>query len=277
MGGPAAPVYADLYARLIPGDGPADLAESLHRLQAAAAAGFRYLYLPRLPAPRGRAHAGAAAAGPDPAAWAARLQVAADALGLPLRLGVSTYLRLAQAAAAADGELAAAALPDGRTVLTLLPRTHDLKLPARLAGDIARRGFTPACFRPETHPEVQRQPELARYLLQAGALLVLDVGSLAGLHGHGARAAALRLLRLSHYALAAGFLGHEAGLIDPQAVRAEVSRLPFWSPRARERLDGLLWERAARLLAPAGHPAPSPGAGTRPGQAGTRREGGSGS
>lgn len=239
------PVYVDLRARLVPGDGAADLAQSLAWLRLAAERGFRRLYLPdEQPGDR---RAGTAPPGTDAAGWAQRLSVAARALGLPVEVGTLAYLPLRRAVTAADAELRARVLPGTPLLFVHLPRTPELKSPARMAGDLRRRGFQPAVFAPELHPEVQRIPELSRYLLQAGAILVLDVNSLLGRHGHGAAVTARRLQRLGWYALAAAFFGDPRGPVHPETLRTMLAEVETFRPRARVRLEELLWQRAARL------------------------------
>ncbi|MDI3317560.1 MAG: hypothetical protein QJR14_08105 [Bacillota bacterium] len=143
---------------------------------------------------------------------------------------------------------AGAVLPGTRFLLLDLPFSHDLKAPARRIGDLRRGGWQPFLFAPERHPEVRRQAELSRYLRQAGGWLALDVNSLLGRNGNGARVAALRLVRLGWYSFCAPFLGHPEGPVAPQEV-AEIlrraERRPSWQPGE---VETLATGRLARLF-----------------------------
>ncbi len=231
------PGWVDLHARLTPrGSG---LTDALAHLEWAARAGARRLYVPAAPDPARRQATGQASE---------RLRVAAGALGLSVRVEPLPYLPLERSAALGPGELAGLTVPGTNVVCLTLPRTKELKSPARRVGRLWRLGFVPAVFGPEAHPEVQRLPELVRYLLQVGALLVLDAANLVGYHGEGARVTARRLQRLGYYTLVAGYVGHPRGPIPMDAVRAELERVVPWRGQATRAYDELLWGRAARLV-----------------------------
>lgn len=244
----------ELRARLRPGDGPADLAEALAWLRWAGAAGFRLLFFD--PGAADEEEAGR---------WLARLQVAAEALAPALEVRAARWLPLPRAARLERRELARVALGGGRLLPLELPFSHDLKAPARLVGDLRRAGWEPLLFAPELHPEVQRQAELSRYLLQAGGWLVLDAGSLAGRNGHGARVAALRLVRLGWYSFCAGFLAHPGGPVAPEEVLELLRRAPRRRPWRPGEAEALVEGRLGRAFGafgpfggPGGHPALPP-------------------
>lgn len=126
-----------------------------------------------------------------------REAVRAADLGLSVRRGVPTEL---------SGPVSTAEQIWGNDcVFVRLPSRCDLKLVARVLGERARSGFTPVIIGAETSPEVQRQPELLRYLLASGAVLCGLAGSVTGKYGNGCRVAARRIAALGYYHLFAGY------------------------------------------------------------------------
>lgn len=98
-------------------------------------------------------------------------------------------------------EGAARCLPyrGGRAVLVELPPTaFPLRLEHRFA-DLTRRGVRPVLAHPERYEPVWDDPTRLDGLLDAGALLLLDVAALAGKYGRRPRRAAEALLEDGYY------------------------------------------------------------------------------
>jgi protein-tyrosine phosphatase len=95
----------------------------------------------------------------------------------------------------------ARALPyrGGRTALVeLSPSAFPLRLDHRFA-DLARRGLRPVLAHPERYEPVWDDPARLEVLIDAGALLLLDVAALAGKYGRRPRRAAEALLEGGYY------------------------------------------------------------------------------
>ncbi len=83
----------------------------------------------------------------------------------------------------------------GKYVLVELPM---LRIPPQakdFAFKMRIKGFVPVLAHPERYADVARRPERAAELRDAGYLLQLNLGSLAGMYGRGARKAAEWLLK----------------------------------------------------------------------------------
>ncbi len=95
----------------------------------------------------------------------------------------------------------------GSSVFVQLPPGRcDLKRVARVLGEIVRSGFAPVVVGAERSAEIQRQPELLRYLLAAGAVLCGLAGGITGKYGNGCRVTARRIASLGYYHLFAGYV-----------------------------------------------------------------------
>lgn len=89
--------------------------------------------------------------------------------------------------------------PGGHAVLVELPvRAFPARLPHRFA-DLARRGLTPVLAHPERYEPVWREPAVLEPLLDAGAVLLLDVAALSGKYGRAPQKAAEALLGEGYY------------------------------------------------------------------------------
>ncbi len=87
----------------------------------------------------------------------------------------------------------------GKTVLVELPVTS---FPLRLANrfsDLARRGVRPVLAHPERYEPVWDDPSVLDPLLDAGAVLLLDVAALSGKYGRRPKKAAEHLLEQGYY------------------------------------------------------------------------------
>lgn len=139
-------------------------------------------------------------------------------------------------------------MPDGlwgsSSVFMAPPETRDLKTLARSLGELSRSGYEPVVVGPELNPEIQRIPELLRYLLQAGAVCCGLVGSMVGSAGSGARFTAERLASLGYYTFMAGYVQARCPVED-LAVRLGQVR-PSWRS-TQSGVDSVLMERGRRL------------------------------
>ncbi len=136
----------------------------------------------------------------------------------------------------------------GRLLFVHLPPDKDLKMLARKIRILSFGGITPVVLAPERNPEVERLPELARYLLQSGAQLSLDAGCLLGEEGAGAGRTARRLLELGFISLISGYLRGDMRPIDPMRVWEVVEdtpRAPWWRSH---QASGSIFSRARRLV-----------------------------
>ncbi|MFO8060540.1 MAG: hypothetical protein R6U70_07795 [Bacillota bacterium] len=111
-------------------------------------------------------------------------------------------------------------------VFVQLPGKCDLKQMARVMGEIARSGFTPVVIGAARAPEVQRQPELLRYLLNAGAVLCGMAGCAGGKYGSGCRMAARRIAALGYYHLFAGYVQDRVSVTGVARLLEDVR--PSW-------------------------------------------------
>ncbi|MBI5547681.1 MAG: protein tyrosine phosphatase, partial [Deltaproteobacteria bacterium] len=108
---------------------------------------------------------------------------------------------------------------------------------------LQRKGVRPVFAHPERCAEFQELPR-AEEATRLGAVLQLDLGSLAGTYGRQAKKTALRLLEAGLYSLAATDL-HEASSSE-RWVRQALKELENRAGRAG--LTRLLAENPARLL-----------------------------
>jgi protein-tyrosine phosphatase len=120
--------------------------------------------------------------------------------------------------------LAGAALPypGGHAVLVEFP---SLAFPLRVADrffDLMRRRVRPVIAHPERYEPVWSDPSLLDPLLDGGAVLLLDVASLAGKYGRAPRKAAERLVEAGYYQAACSD-AHRAK--DVKDVKDGIARL----------------------------------------------------
>jgi protein-tyrosine phosphatase len=96
-------------------------------------------------------------------------------------------------------EGAALPYPGGRAALVEFPpRLFPTKVTHRFF-DLRRRGVRPVLAHPERYEPVWDDPEVLDPLLDGGAVLLLDVASLAGKYGRASRRAAERLVEGGYY------------------------------------------------------------------------------
>lgn len=103
--------------------------------------------------------------------------------------------------------------PGGHAVLVELPVRS---FPARLAdrfSDLSRRGLTPVLAHPERYEPVWKDATVLEPLIDAGAVLLLDVAALVGKYGRAPRKAAEVLLDEGYY-YAACSDAHRAGDVE---------------------------------------------------------------
>lgn len=115
----------------------------------------------------------------------------------------------------------------GSSVFVQLPPGRcDLKRIARVLGEIVRSGFSPVVVGAARSAEIQRQPELLRYLLAAGAVLCGLAGGVTGRYGNGCRVTSRRIASLGYYDLFAGYVQEQV------PVREVIAHLedarPIW-------------------------------------------------
>lgn len=120
-----------------------------------------------------------------PEVTAAAIHAEATAVNLALRAAdVDVQVRtgaevaLSRAGELSDGELELLALGGGHYVLLEFPWTSVAAGAVNALRAFARRGFGIVLAHPERSPMLQRNVELVRELVDAGALCCLDVGSL---------------------------------------------------------------------------------------------------
>lgn len=163
----------------------------------------------------------------------------ARALGLGMTLHRRVPARLGR-----ESNPVSSAVWGSSSVFMPAPRTRDLKTLARSLGEMSRSGYKPVIVGPELNPEIQRLPELLRYLLAAGAICCGLAGSLMGSAGSGARFTGERLAALGYYSFIAGYVQARCPMEDLAARLGQLR--PSWR-RTQSRLDSVLMERGQRL------------------------------
>ena len=102
----------------------------------------------------------------------------------------------------AEGPLHSLPYAGGKTVLIELPvKAFPLRLAHRF-GDLARRGLRPVLAHPERYEPVWDEPAILDPILDAGAVLLLDVAALAGKYGRKPKKTAEHLLEEGYYGAA---------------------------------------------------------------------------
>ncbi len=110
----------------------------------------------------------------------------------------------------------------GKSALVEIPTTSfPLRLAHRFA-DLSRRGIRPVLAHPERYEPVWDDPACLEPLIDAGAVLLLDVAALAGKYGRRPRRAAEALLEQGYYHAACSD-AHRAS--DVEEVAAGIERL----------------------------------------------------
>jgi len=130
-------------------------------------------------------------------------------------------------------------------LIRMPPQLRDLKKLARLVGQNRLAGKTIILVGPEHNREVQRHPELLRYVASAGAAFCGLARSLADRPGYSAKSTARRLIALGYYSYLAGFV--TAG-VHPQEILQKVSRIsPSWR-RTQSTPEEIVRLRPRRLM-----------------------------
>jgi protein-tyrosine phosphatase len=133
--------------------------------------------------------------------------------------------------------------PGGRSALVELPpRGFPARLDHRFA-DLRRRGLLPVLAHPERYDPVWKDIAVLEPLLDAGAVLLLDVAALAGKYGRAPRKAAEALLEEGYY-FAACSDAHKAK--DAADVKQGIALL--FERAGREEAEFLLIEGPRRIL-----------------------------
>lgn len=190
----------DLHLHLLPGvdDGSASMEDTLAMARALLALGYDEL----APSPHHRPEF----ASYDPALCRVRLGEVREALataGLPLVLheNAENYL-LEDTLLPSLGTPAARLLGTGRVLLVEPPYQGPVPMFRDLVFRMKLKGVTPLIAHPERCFEFERRGRAAE-LVQAGALLQLDLGALVGRYGKTAEKVARQLLDDGLYAVAA--------------------------------------------------------------------------
>jgi protein-tyrosine phosphatase len=168
--------WIDLHSHVLPGidDGAEDLDDALAMAAMAAQGGTEVLAA----TPHVRSDYPAVVPG-ELAERVARLNVAIESEGIPLRVVGGGEVSLLDALERSDEDLRAVTLGGGDTLLVETPLGP---LPGNLEGllgSIAARGFRVLLAHPEHSPDLQRTPERLGRLAAQGIMLQLTAGSFA--------------------------------------------------------------------------------------------------
>ena len=236
----------DLHTHILPGvdDGAADPTAALDMARLAAADGIaRLLATP---------HALRLDGGIDAAEVQGRvrtLQVAVAAAGLPLTVGYGAEMPLI-AALPRQIDAGSYLSLNGSRYLLIEPPYYGLPGDwENLLWQVQMRGLTPVLAHPERHPQLAGDLKRLRRVVERGCLLQITSGSLEGLFGGQAQAAARRLLRESLVHLLASD-AHNATSRPPHVAKAVALAAEIIGREAAFRLAGAnalaVWEN--RLL-----------------------------
>jgi len=229
----------DLHCHLLPGidDGPGDMDEAIALAQAAAAAGTQTLVAtPHIdhwwdvqPA-----------ALPD---RAAEVRAALAAAGVELAVEVSGEIALARVVELTDDELAGLSLGPSRHLLLEAPLSPGGGEFDRVLLAMRERGWPVLLAHPERCPALLRRPERLERLLEAGVLVQVTAGSLAGQFGNEIAKTTVRWIEAGWVHVVASD-AHDAyrrppGLLEP-IERAGFAALAPWLTEAvpRSILEG---------------------------------------
>jgi protein-tyrosine phosphatase len=187
----------DLHCHVLPGidDGPRTLEESVAVCRAAGADGTRTLVAtPHVSWDYPEVTAGAIHA------EVTEVNMALRASDVDVQVRTGAEVALSRVGELSDAELELLALGGGHYVLLEFPWTSAAAGAVNALRAFARRGFGIVLAHPERSPMLQRNVELVRELVDAGALCCLDAGSLTDQADRRAREAAWMLLaaRLAH-------------------------------------------------------------------------------
>jgi protein-tyrosine phosphatase len=190
----------DLHLHLLPGidDGSKSLEESLEMARALVSLG----YTAAAPSPHHRDEY----ASKDPALCAAKLAEVKAALaqaGLALELftNAENYF-LEETLMSSLGTSASRTLGSGKVLLVEAPYQGPIPMLSSLVFKMKLKGVTPLIAHPERCFEFEKKGRAAE-LVQAGALLQLDMGALIGRYGKAAEKLARQFLADGLYAVAA--------------------------------------------------------------------------
>jgi protein-tyrosine phosphatase len=162
-------------------------------------------------------------------------EVVFDRLKRGLGLPYPSLLPSPETAASASGGPGPAPRKTGRSVLVEFPPTHFPAFVQARFFDLKRAQLTPVLAHPERYQPVWRDDSCLNPILDSGAHLLLDVGSLIGKYGRAAQRASEKLLEEEAY---------EAACSD--AHKPEDAE---WVVRAIARLEELVGkEESVRLL-----------------------------
>jgi protein-tyrosine phosphatase len=181
--------FADLHNHLLWGldDGPEEADESVALARALVKAGFTDV------AATPHARPGFPAAEPADARRA-ELQQRLDAEGVPLKLHPGAENRFEPEFMEAAEAGRARALGAGRYVLVEPPFEQPLPAVLELVFRLRLKGLVPLIAHPERCAEFVGRPQRAEEVVQRGARLQIEVGSLAGVYGKAARKTCQQLL-----------------------------------------------------------------------------------
>lgn len=161
----------------------------------------------------------------------------AAAVGLDLRRGFELFPSEALVV-----DLSAFRLEGTEAVLVEFPGSwldipNELRLVRQAADRVLAAGLTPVLAHPERCRSVARDPSVVQPLVERGALLCLNAGSLVGEHGAAAQRAAWRLAEHGMVAVAASD-GHRARRPPSLDVAWAAAVAGLGEPVARSLFDG---------------------------------------
>jgi protein-tyrosine phosphatase len=248
----SSPWFVDVHSHVVPSgdDGVTTVEEGIDLCRAAFASGTRVLFAtPHVHAPwdqypwsRERSELFRSSFPP--------IREQASLFGLDLRRGWELF-----PSQVAELDARAFRLEGTNAVLVEFPGSWlDMVNPLRLVHDAVEHltalGLTPVLAHPERCRAVAAEPAGVRSLVEAGALLCLNAGSLVGEHGSTAEHVAWRLVDDGVVALAASD-GHRARRPATLDRAYAAARAKLGEDRARPLFDGsaLPWVDAARSAA----------------------------
>lgn len=243
----------DLHSHILHGidDGPADLEGSLAFARAAVAAGIHTIAA--TPHVNSRYQLRAA----DIAGLRERVSVLNAQLAehdVPLEVVKGAEVSLARVSELNSEQLRSLSLGEGTYLLVESPYSSAVPMLEERLFSLQAKGVRPVLAHPERCPAFQAKPKLLAGLVEAGAVCLVNAGSLDGSFGKGARGLSLLLLRegLVH-AISSDAHDHESrppGLLD--GLAAAEKELPALGGEA-DRLT-----RAAPAAILAGQKVPAP-------------------
>ena len=242
----------DVHAHVLPAidDGPSTTEDAIAIARAAVAAGITEIAAtPHVswehPNTAAVIHAGVAA-----------VQAEIDAQGIPLRIRPGAELALTLAADLSDEELVALRLGDGEWLLAECPLALAAPGFDRMVQRLQAQGHRILLAHPERAPELQRNPDTLRRLVDAGMLAQITAGSLVGRFGS-------TVQRFTFDLVEAGLVHNVASDTHnatrrPPGLLAEIQEADAELPGLADHADWLC-EQVPRAILDGGSIPPAPG------------------